>query len=108
MTAPEKHSRALQAMLVAMLLFIGVELWFLVMHGLGIRRYQPILIGVAALLAIFPPLARWIASMLDRIARPSRGAARLTAIFLFVASAALFYFQARSQERSFSIRYHDE
>ena len=49
---------ALYVSVIAMLLFFGVELWFLVMHGLGIRPGQPLIIGIAAVLAMVRPVAR--------------------------------------------------
>jgi hypothetical protein len=107
-TRSKEQSGALYPAIIVMLLFIGVELWFLVMHGLGIRRYQPTLIGIAALLAMIRPIARAVTGALDRIAAPSQRVRRVMTAIIFIASIAVLYSQAVVQQRDFGLRYHDE
>jgi len=91
-----------------MLLFFGLELWFLIFHGLGIRPGQPLIIAIAAVLGMIRPVARLVASLLDRIAHPSPSTARIAMLAIFLISIAFFYFEALSQQRDFQLRYQDE
>jgi hypothetical protein len=91
-----------------MLLFLGLELWFLVMHGLGVHAGQWTILGIVAVLAIIPQVARNVARVLDRVRRPSQRAAGISAAVVFVISIAFLYLQAASQHRDFGLRYQDE
>ncbi len=91
-----------------MLLFVGVELWFLVMHGLGIRPGQPLMIAIAALLAMIRPIARGIARALDFISHPSPSTRAWTMAGIFLAANVILYWQAVHQKRDFRLRYQDE
>src|SRR4051794_33300687 len=84
----------LRPILAALLLFVGVELWFVIMHGLGIRPGQPTMIAVAALLGMFPPVARQITRFLDWFSNPSLRMRSLVAIAIFVLAILFLYWQA--------------
>jgi hypothetical protein len=101
-------TRATRGVVIGLLLLFGVQLWFVVMHGLGIRRYQPTLIAIAAIVAATKPLANLLASWLEKIRRPSDRAACVTATLIGFSATAFFYFQAVNQHRDFQLKYHDE
>jgi hypothetical protein len=97
-----------RAVIVALLLLLGAQLWLIVMPDLGIRHGHPTLIAIAAVLAMIRPVARAITHLLDRIAKPSRRTALLTSVFIFAASTAFLHFQAVHQNRDFGLKYCDE
>ena len=91
MTDTPNRSRRMHGLILAMLLFVGIELWFLVMHGLGIRPGQPLMIAIAALLAMVRPIARGITRALDSVSQPSPRARVLTMVGIFLAASTLLY-----------------
>lgn len=104
----KKHHTRMHRITIGLLLFVGVELWYLVMHGLGIRRGQPTIIAIAAALALIRPIAREIARALDRVRHPTARQSAITASIIFVGSIALLYLQAVQQSRDFGLHYQDE
>jgi hypothetical protein len=91
-----------------MLLLVGIELWFLVMHGIGIREHQPLIIAAAAILAMIRPSARGFERAFDAIAHPSLRTRSIITVVVFLASIAILYSQAFLQQRDFQLRYQDE
>ena len=51
-------SRRFLAIVIILLLIVGMQLFFVVMHGIGLRHQQPLLIAIAAIIAAIRPLAR--------------------------------------------------
>jgi hypothetical protein len=95
-------------LIVGLLLFFGVQLWFVIMHGVGIRRYQTTLIAIAAIIAAIRPAARKITFLLDRIRRPTQRTISIAGVCIFIIAAGFLYFQAATQHRDFGLRYQDE
>ncbi len=103
------RSRAFGGIVIALLLFFGVQLWFVVMHAVGIRRYQPTMIAViAVIIALIRPVARGVTALLDHIRRPSPRIAFIISICIFIAASLFFYFQAVEQKRDFGLKYQDD
>lgn len=106
--SPAERSSRFIPIAAILLFFVGVQLWFLIMHGVGIRRYQSLLIGIAALAAAVTPAARAFASILERILHPSQRAMVIASIVIALISCLFFYAEAISQHRTFTPKYHDE
>src|SRR3954447_26948038 len=80
--------RRARAVIGGLLLFVGLQLWLVVGHGmwgLGISRW---IVLIAFLAALIPPVRRLIAFALDAIREPSPLARRITTIAIAVVATA--------------------
>lgn len=64
--------------------------------------------GSASNALLIPPLARHLSALLDAVRAPSLGTRRIVTAGLAAASSLFLAFEAASQLRSFTLKYHDE
>src|SRR5437868_4700055 len=99
--------RIYRRFLIALLLIVGVQLWLIASTDVQLRRGQPTLIAIVAIIAMIRPLARFFAHLLDHVAHPSPRSARIIAVAIFITSSAFLYFQAIYQKQDFGPKYQD-
>ncbi|HEX4793541.1 MAG TPA: glycosyltransferase family 39 protein [Humisphaera sp.] len=93
---------------VALLLLCGIGVWCAIGPGHGLGRTRWILILIATVIAMLPPLSGAIDRALERIRHPSSQARAKAAILIGLAAAGYFILTAFNQNRDLFPKAHDD
>ncbi len=94
--------------LIVILGVVGAILWLAIGAGRGIGTTRWILIALGAIVAGIGPVARIVVAGLDRIRHPSRRAANISAVLIWLGAAGYFIVTAILQGRDLFPKTHDD
>lgn len=105
---PKNGNLRARQVYVTILSLIGLLAWVLLGNGRGIGTTRWILIGLASLLALIPPVSRFIFGFTESIRRPSPRVVEWTTLLIGVLSAGYFILTAFKQDRDLFPKTHDD